>query len=149
MLTALLDGYQAFARNLGVTLIEVPINSDSDFPAAVETLKRERVDGVLLAANQINAKLRRDWVAFQAAERIPVMSDYRALGGLLAYGPDYAAMFRRIGEFAARILNGAIAGDLPMEQPTMVELVINRGVAKALGLTIPSSVLLRANLILE
>jgi putative ABC transport system substrate-binding protein len=72
-----------------------------------------------------------------------------SLGGLLAYGPDYAAMFRRIGEFAARILNGAKAGDLPMEQPTMVELVINRGVAKALGLTIPSSVLLRANLILE
>jgi putative ABC transport system substrate-binding protein len=149
MLTALFDGYQTFAHKLGVALIEVPINSDSDFPAAVETLKRERADGVLLAANQINAKLRRDWIAFQSAERIPVMSDYRALGGLLAYGPDYAAIFRRVGEFAARILNGANAGDLPMEQPTMVELVINRGVAKALGLTIPSSVLLRANLILD
>ncbi|HKO17732.1 MAG TPA: ABC transporter substrate-binding protein [Acidobacteriaceae bacterium] len=146
-LTALFESYQAFARKLDVTFIPVDVNSDSDFPAAAEKIKREGVDGLLLAANQINAKLRRDWVAFQSAERIPLMSDYRASGALLSYGPDYAAMFKRIAEFAARILNGANPGDLPMEQPTMVELVINRGVAKALGLTIPSSVLLRADLI--
>jgi putative ABC transport system substrate-binding protein len=149
LLASLLTQLQTQARQVGMTLIELPVNADTDFPAAVQAIKRERVEGVLLAPNQINSKLRRDWVALQEAERVPLMADSRASGALISYGPDYAALFRRIAEYSARILNGANPGDLPMEQPTIVELVVDRGVAKKLGLTIPSSVLSRADLILD
>ena len=73
------------------------------------------------------------------------MSDYRASGCVLAYGPDYAAMFRRIAEFVARILNGAQAGELPMEQPTKLEFLVDLKAARTIGLSIPQSVLLRAD----
>lgn len=98
-----------------------------------------------LVPNQINAKLRRERVTFEATQRVPVMTDYRASGCLLSYGPDYAAMFRRMAEFVARILNGAKVGALPMEQPTKLEFVVNLKVARAIGLIIPQSVLLRAD----
>ena len=105
--------------------------------------------GVLLAATQINSKLRRDWVALQEAQRVPLMADYRGSGALISYGPDYAALFRRMAEYSARVLNGANPGDLPMEQPSILELVVNRAVARKLGLSLPSSVLLRADVILD
>jgi putative ABC transport system substrate-binding protein len=149
LLTTLLSQYQTQARQLGMTLIELPVNADTDFPAAVQAIKRERVEGVLLAANQINAKLLRDWVSLQEAEKMPLMTDYRGSGALISYGPDYAAIFRRVAEYSARVLNGANPADLPMEQPSTVELVVNRAVARKLGLSLPSSVLLRADLILD
>jgi putative tryptophan/tyrosine transport system substrate-binding protein len=117
-LNAAFEGYRQNAQALGVSLIPLDINADTEFAAAVAFLKSEIPGGVLLIPHQINAKLRGEWAAAQASLRIPLMSDYRSSGCVLAYGPDYAAMFRRIAEFVARILNGAQAGDLPMEQPT-------------------------------
>ena len=77
------------------------------------------------------------------------MADYRGFGCLLSYGPDYAAIFRRVAEIAAQILNGAKPGDLPIEQPTKFSMVINIATAKALGLAIPEAVLLRADKVIE
>ncbi len=139
------ENYREQAKTLGVKLIPLDVNADTDFPMAVSSLKSEQANGVLLMPTQINAKLRGEWVNFEATQRVPVMTDYRASGCLLAYGPDYAAMFRRMAEFVARILNGANVGDLPMEQPTTLEFVVNLKVARAIGLTIPQSVLLRAD----
>ncbi|SEA54132.1 ABC transporter substrate-binding protein [Variovorax sp. YR216] len=144
-LDAAFERYRESARMLGVTLFLLPINAADDFPAAVASIEREQADAVLLSPNQINAKLRDDWIAFEAAHRIPLMVDYRGFGCLLSYGPDYAAMFRRVAEISAQILNGAKPGDLPLEQPTKVEFIINLKVAKAMGLTIPRSALLRAD----
>lgn len=111
---AAFESYRESAQSLGLTLIPLDINAAADFSAAVALIESKQADGVLLAPNGINAKLRHDWVAFEAAQRVPMMADYRASGCLLSYGPDYAAMFRRLAEIAAQILNSAKPGDLAM-----------------------------------
>lgn len=142
---AAFEGYRESARSLGIAMIQLDINAAADFSSAMASIGSQQAHGVLLAANQINAKLRDDWVAFEASHRVPVMVDYRGFGCLLSYGPDYAAMFRRVAEIAAQILNGAKPGDLPLEQPTKLEFVVNLKVARTIGLTIPRSALLRAD----
>ncbi|MDM0113761.1 ABC transporter substrate-binding protein [Variovorax sp. J22R133] len=142
---AAFESYRESARLLGLTLIPLNINAAEDFPEAVARIESERADGVLLSPNEINAKLRAEWVAFEAAKQVPVMADYRAYGCLLSYGPDYAAMFRRVAEIAVQILNGAQPGNLALEQPTKFEFVVNLKVAKAMGLNIPRNALLRAD----
>lgn len=83
--------------------------------------------------------------AFEAEQRVPVMTGYRGPGCLLTYGPDYATMFRRLAEIVVQVLNGAKPGDLPLEQPTKLEFVVNMKTARAIGLAIPRSALLRAD----
>lgn len=141
---AAIESYRESARSLGITLIPVDITAVADFPSAVALIESKQADGVLLPGNPINGKLRDDWVAFEAEHRIPVMTELR-FGCLLSYGPDYVAVFRRVAEIAVQILNGAKPGDLPLEQPTKLEFVVNLKVARALGLTIPQSALRRAD----
>lgn len=145
---AAFESYRESARSVGVTLIPLDINASADFSAAVALIERQRADGVLLGPNQINAKLQDDWLAFEAANRVPVMAGNR-FGALLSYGPDYAAIFRRVAEIGVQILNGAKPGDLPMELPTKVEFVVNLKVARTIGLTIPQSALLRADQVIS
>ncbi|MBB3179291.1 ABC transporter substrate-binding protein [Variovorax sp. Sphag1AA] len=142
---ATFESYRERARSLGLSAIALDINAVTDFPAAVSTIKSEGVNGVLLLPQQVNAGLRDDWVAFEAEQRIPVITGYRGLGCLLSYGPDGVALFRRLAEMVVQILNGAKPGDLALEQPTKLEFVIDLKVAKAIGLTIPQSALLRAD----
>jgi putative ABC transport system substrate-binding protein len=144
-LEAAFENYRESARSLGITLVPLDLNAVADFPAAVASIERQQVDGVLLIVDQINQKLRDDWRAFEVAHRVPVMADYRGFECLLEYGPDYAAMFRRVAEIAVQILNGAKAGDLPLEQPTKLEFVVNLKIAREIGLSIPRSALLRAD----
>jgi putative ABC transport system substrate-binding protein len=146
---AAFESYRESARSIGIALIPVDINAAADFSAAVALIEGKQADGVLLTPNQINNKLRDDWVAFEAEHRIPVMTEYRGSGCLLSYGPDYAAIFRRVAEIAAQILNGAKPGDLPMEQPTKLEFVVDLKVARTIGLTIPQSALLRADQVIS
>jgi putative ABC transport system substrate-binding protein len=143
------ESYGESARPLGITLIPLDLNAAADFPTTVESIEREHADAVLIAPNQINAKLREDWTAFETAHRIPLMGDYRGFGCLLTYGPDYAAMFRRIAEISAQVLKGAKPGDLPLEQPTKVEFVVTLKVARAIGLSITQSALRRADLVVS
>jgi putative ABC transport system substrate-binding protein len=104
---------------------------------------------LLLGANQINAALSGRWRALEVSLRLPMLAPYRGVDVMLSYGPEYAAIFHRAAEYVAKILNGAKPADLPMEQPTKFEFVINLKIAKALGITIPPTVLLRADEVIQ
>jgi len=111
--------------------------------------RRERYD--LLASAFFNAN-RRQIVDLAARNRLPTIYESREFaeaGGLLSYGQDLTDLFRRAATYVDKILKGAKPSDLPVEQPTKFELVINAKTAKSLGLTIPQSLLLRANQVIE
>ena len=91
-------------------------------------------------------------MALAARHAVPAIYEWRdfaAAGGLITYGPSLAAVFRRLGVYAGKILNGAKPADLPVEQPTTFELVVNLKTAEALGLTVPPSILSRADAVIE
>ena len=141
---------ESAARSLGVTWLPVDINDAAEFDSVTAQLRREQPDALLIGATQINVALRDQWIAFSIKQRLPMLSPARGFGpALLSYGPDVAATYRKAAEYVAKILGGARPGDLPMEQPTRYELVINLKTAKSLGLTVPPSVLLRADEVLE
>ena len=89
--------------------------------------------------------MRAEWVALAGELRLPMLALNREFGAMLSYGADFVAIYRRAAEFAAKILNGARPGDLPIEQPTKLELVVDLKIAKSIGITIPRAVLLRAD----
>ena len=106
---------------------------------------------VLLASAMFNAQKRR-LLELSARHRIPTMYEHRDFvdgGGLLSYGPNLPDLYRRAAVYVDKILKGAKPGDLPVEQPTHFELVINQKAAKALGLTIPPTLLARADEVIE
>jgi putative ABC transport system substrate-binding protein len=139
---------EAAARSLGVKWLPLDVNDAADFAAAAATLRRERPDALLIGATQINVALRSEWLAFAAEQRLPMLTPYRA-GAMLSYGPDLTAIYRRAAEYVAKILSGARPSELPMQQPTQFEFVVNLKLAKAIGLTVPPSVLLRADEVIE
>ena len=147
--TSFYESQDAAARALGVTLLSLELNSAAEFDAAGATLRRERPDALLFGPNPVNAALRGQWLAFAATQRLPTFGSAFRSGSMLSYGADQAAIFHRTAEFVARILDGAKPGDLPMEQPTVFEFVIDLRVAKTLGLTIPQSVRLQATEVIE
>jgi putative tryptophan/tyrosine transport system substrate-binding protein len=142
---ALTARLEAAARSLNVALLQLEVNSADDFGKAVTTLRRELPDALLIGATQINAALHERWVALAAEQRLPMLAPYGGFGAMLSYGTDYVDVMRKTADYVARILRGANPAELPMEQPTKFEFVINLKIAKALGLTIPQSVLLRAD----
>src|SRR5260221_4011518 len=90
---------EAAARSLGVELLALDVNASADFAAA--TVRRERPDALLLGANQINAALRGEWLAFAAEQRLPMLAPYRGYGALMSYGPEAAAIYRKAAEYVA------------------------------------------------
>ena len=120
-----------------------------DLEVAFDVISKARANG-LLVDGIVPAPLRRSILEFAARQRLPSIYTGRSgpeLGGLMSYGADNAEQWKRAATFVDKILKGAKAGDLPIEQPTTFELVINLKTAKALGLTIPHSLLLRAEVI--
>ena len=140
---------EAAAGSLRVQLIALDVDAASDFDAAAATLRRERPDGLLIGATQINVALHERWIALAGALRLPMMAPYRGFGALLSYGPEYRAIFRKAAEYVAKILGGAKPGELAMAQPTIFELVVNLKIARALGIAIPQALLLRADEVIE
>jgi putative ABC transport system substrate-binding protein len=125
------------------------VNAREDFEAVAADLRRERPDALLIAGTQINIALRDEWVALAGDLRLPTIAPYHQFGAMLSYGPDFAAIYRRTAEFVAKILQGAHPGDLPMEQPTRFELVVNLNMAKSIGVTVPPALLLRADAVIQ
>jgi len=145
-----LQGAMAAARTLGVQLEEVPVRGPDDFASVLKALRR--IDGVLNADNPLFFTHRARLVDAVAGSRLPAIYPARVYveaGGLMSYGPNLPDLWSRAAAYVDKILKGAKPGDLPVEQPTTFELVINNRTAKAIGLTIPPLLVLRADQILE
>ena len=143
---------QAAAHAVGKQILVVKAGSERDFDVAFETLVQERASAVLVPAEPLFFLWRERLVALAARHALPAMYDVReftAAGGLLSYGLSLTDTYRLIAGQVARILKGAKPADLPILQPTKLELVVNLRTAKALGLTIPESFLLRADEVIE
>jgi len=139
------------ARALGVTLLYAA-HTPADYTDAFARIVAERPDALLVAQNTPNFAHRRRIVNFVIGNRLPSIFHYREAveaGALMSYGADLADLYRRAAGYVDKILRGAKPGDLPVERPTEFEFLINRKTARALGLTIPPSVLLRANRVIE
>jgi putative ABC transport system substrate-binding protein len=140
------------AWGLGVQLHSLEVRSPSDFDKAFEEATRARAGAVAIMPNPVFAGNLKRIADLAARSRLPSIFHLREFvdsGGLVAYGPDRSDMFRRAATYVDKVLKGAKPGDLPVEQPTKFELVVNLRTAKALGLTIPQSVLLRADEVLQ
>jgi putative ABC transport system substrate-binding protein len=139
-------------RALGVRLQFVEARSPVDFDRAFSEMARARAGALTVLQSTMFFLERRRLVDLAAKNRLPAVYTSREFvdaGGLMSYGPDLADLFRRAATYVDKILKGAKPGDLPVEQPTKFELVISLKTAKALGLTIPQSVLARADQVIE
>jgi putative tryptophan/tyrosine transport system substrate-binding protein len=143
---------QAAASALGLRLQEFEVRDATDIDSAFARMAREHVGALIVITDPLTLRHRTRVVQLAANNRLPAVysfGEFARAGGLLAYGPSVAEMFRRAATYVDRILKGAKPADLPVEQPTRYELVINLKTAKALGLTIPPSLLQRADQVIE
>jgi putative ABC transport system substrate-binding protein len=143
---------QAGAATLGLTLQSVPVRGPDDLDRAVLEAVRGRAAALIVSRDALFANQVQRLVDLAAEHRLPTMYGYRSFadsGGLIGYGPDPLEIARRAAYLVAKILKGARPADLPVEQPTKFELVVNLKTARALGLTVPSSLLLRADQVIE
>ena len=141
-------GVEKAAKSLGMTVHIVDVRGSKDLDAAFAAMKRGRADGVILLENTAFFSERRRFADLALTHRLPMSvmaKEYVEAGGLVSYGPDYPEQFRHAAGYVDRILKGAKPADLPVEQPTKFNLIINVKTAKALGLTIPPSLLARAD----
>jgi putative ABC transport system substrate-binding protein len=138
---------QAAAQRLGIDIVPVLITTPNDLENAFVGLNR-RVEALLIAPQLFFSVHRQRLIELASLTRLPAiyeLREYPAAGGLMSYGPNYSALFRKAARHVDKILRGAKPADLPVEQPTEYEFVINLKTAKALGLSIPKSVLVRAD----
>ena len=143
---------QAAARALGVTLQPVEVRKANDFDMAFSVILRKRPDALVTFVETLTLVHQTRIVDFVTRNRLPMVAELRVfseLGGLMSYGANQPELFRRAATFVDKILKGAKPADLPVEQPTRFEMVINLKTAKALGLTIPPSVLIRADQVIQ
>ena len=140
------------ARSLGVQLQLLEARGPNEFDGAFAAMATERVGALLVLSDAIFNSHRTRLADLAARSRLPAAYGVREsveAGGLMSYGPSFLDLFRRSAAYVDKILKGAKPGDLPVEQPTKIELVINLKTAKALGLTIPPSLLQRADQVIE
>jgi putative ABC transport system substrate-binding protein len=143
---------QAAAAALGVTLQAHALREIKDFDAAFAMMAQQRPDVFLVLQDALTLQHRKQIIDFTIRERLPSMfvaKEWVEAGGLMSYGESLPDMYRRAAYFVDRILKGAKPADLPVEQVTKFELVLNLKTAKAIGLTIPEPILVRANEVIE
>jgi len=143
---------KAASRELGLELLLLPVHGSGDLIGAFQAATRARVEALIVIEDVVATQHRVEILNLAATHSLAVVSQYRAFaeaGALLAYGPSTSAMYRRAAYYVDRILKGANAGDLSVEQPTKFDLVINLKTAKALGVTIPPTLLARADEVIE
>jgi putative ABC transport system substrate-binding protein len=142
---------QTTARTLGLEILTVEIRRAEDIAPPFEMLK-SRADALYVCGDPLLNTNRIPLNTLAAAARLPTMEPFREhveAGSLISYGANFPDLFRRAGDYVDKILRGAKAGDIPVEQPTKFDLVINLTTAKALGLTVPPTLLARADEVIE
>jgi putative ABC transport system substrate-binding protein len=143
---------QSAAQVLGLSLRPVEVRAPADLPAAFSAIVSAKPDALITFSDPLTNIHRTQIVEFAVRNRLPMISEVRLWadgGGLMTYGPSMADMFRRAATYVDKILKGAKPAHLPVEQPTKFDLVVNLKAAQALGLTIPQSILLRADQVIE
>jgi len=143
---------QAAARILGLRLLALNVSDNSEFEGAFAALAHERVGALLIGGEAVFGNNRDPLVALASRYRVPAMHpsrEHTEAGGLMSYGTNLSDIFREVGGYAGRILKGEKPANLPVQQAAKVELVINMKTAKALGLTLPLTLLGRADEVIE
>jgi len=146
--SAHMPSLETAARSLKVSPIIAPVHSDGEFEAAIIALGREPGGGLVVMPDIFMIAHRASIILAAARNNVPAVyanSEFVRDGGLLSYGTDFVDIFRRAAAYVDRILRGAKPGDLPVQFPVKYEMVVNLKTAKALGLTVPPSILLRAD----
>jgi putative ABC transport system substrate-binding protein len=147
-----LSGMQADAQALGLKVRVFEVRDEKEIESAFATLAQDKPDALLVGSDPIFDVHRDKIVALVAAIAIPAIyqfRDFAAAGGLMSYDPDIQDAYRQIGVYTGKILKGALPADLPIQQPTKFQFVINLKTAKALGLEIPPNLLARADEVIE
>jgi len=143
---------EAAARSLGIRLQVLSVTRAEEFEAAFEAAKRARAEALVVCASAFFNAHRKRLVERAGQKRLAAIYEHREFadaGGLMSYGPNITEMYRSAARYVDKVLKGAKPADLPVEQPTRFELVVNRRTARALGLTIPQSVLVRADEVID
>ena len=147
-----IDSIDSAANGMGLHCVRFPVQQRDDFGKAFKAAERSRVEAVIVFEDIWLTKHRGEITTLSAMHALPLVSlykDFAQAGGLFAYGASTAAIYRRTAYYVDRILRGTRPQDLPVEQPTKFDLVVNLKTAKALGLTIPLSLLTRADQVIE
>ena len=147
-----LEEVRAAARQMGITLIHQEVSAAEALAGAFDVMQRERAQALIVPTNPFITNNRKQILELAAKHHLPTMFEVRSFadeGGLMSYGPSSIEMFRRAAAYVDKIFKGAKPGDLPVEQPTKFQLVINGKTAKALGLKIPQSLLIMADTVIE
>ena len=142
---------QGAAHTIGLEVATLEIRRAEDIAPAFEALK-DRVEALYVCGDALTATNRNRIFTFALAARLPTIIGTRELlesGGLISYGPSFVDLYRRCADYVDKILRGAKAADLPVEQPTKFDLVINLVTARALSLTVPPALLARADEVIE
>jgi putative ABC transport system substrate-binding protein len=143
---------QMSAQGIALTVSNAEVRGPGDFEHAFASMAQERVGAVVVLPDPMLGSHRVRLAELAAKHRLPSIASFREnaeSGGLISYGPSLRANFRQAASYVDRILKGAKPADMPIQQPTTFEMVINLKTAKALGLTIPPSLLLRADQVIE
>jgi putative ABC transport system substrate-binding protein len=142
----------AAARTLQIKLLPLAVSKTDDLESAFSAILKERPEALLILADRVFLHDREPMMDFATKNRLPSVNAYHELveaGGLMSYGPSYEDMHRRAAIYVDKILKGAKAGDLPVEQPSKFNLIVNVKAAKAIGVVIPDTFLLRADQVIE
>jgi putative ABC transport system substrate-binding protein len=147
-----MPSFEAATRSLKVAQIIAPVHSDAEIETAIIALGREPGGGLVVMPGSFIITHRAPILSAAARNKLPAVygaSYFARDGGLLSYGPDVVDLYRRAASYVDRILRGEKPGDIPVQFPTKYEMVVNLKTAKALGLTVPQSILLGADEVIE
>jgi putative ABC transport system substrate-binding protein len=150
--SSFLKGVEAAARALKLEFLLLEAHGPGDFAALFKSLTSKRAEAILVLGSPVFNSARKQIAELAAKHRMPAIMPFGGFaedGGLIAYGPHLEAMFEQAGGVMAKVLQGTRPGEIPIERPTRFELVVNLRTAKALGVTIPTSILVRADRAIE